>query len=172
MIFEISFLTNVNILQHENRSHSWVWSKSVLNSNFFFLTNLIPAFNTSAFLKKKRPAFRWGKKIPQASDWVYVFLQTENYPCVALTRSPLLTSSLEIVFLYSKVFEIVKVRSSTLLGAFFRHVFLICTSRLRGRHSSCLVFLLGLFTFARIACVLQLWIKTSDLENSIWVTPK
>ena len=24
MIFEISFLTNVNILQHENRSHSWV----------------------------------------------------------------------------------------------------------------------------------------------------
>ena len=31
---------------------------------------------------------------------------------------------------------------------------------------------LGLFTFARIACLLQLWIKTSELDFSIWATPK
>ena len=31
---------------------------------------------------------------------------------------------------------------------------------------------LGLFTFARIACLLQLWIKTSELDDSIWATPK
>ena len=30
---------------------------------------------------------------------------------------------------------------------------------------------LGLFTFARIACLLQLWIKTSDLDYTIWATP-
>ena len=27
-------------------------------------------------------------------------------------------------------------------------------------------------TFARIACLLQLWIKTSELNYSIWATPK
>ena len=31
---------------------------------------------------------------------------------------------------------------------------------------------LGLFTFARIACLLQLWIKTSELDYSIWAAPK
>ena len=32
---------------------------------------------------------------------------------------------------------------------------------------------LGLFTFARIACLLQLWSKTSELlDFSIWATPK
>ena len=31
---------------------------------------------------------------------------------------------------------------------------------------------LGLFTFARIAWILQLWIKTSVLDYSIWATPK
>ena len=31
---------------------------------------------------------------------------------------------------------------------------------------------LGLFTFERIACQLQLWIKTSELDYSIWTTPK
>ena len=30
---------------------------------------------------------------------------------------------------------------------------------------------LGLFTFARIACLLQLWIKKRELDNSIWATP-
>ena len=30
---------------------------------------------------------------------------------------------------------------------------------------------LGSFTFARIACLLQLWIKTSELDCSIWATP-
>ena len=35
-----------------------------------------------------------------------------------------------------------------------------------------LVASLGLFTFARIACLLQLWIKTSDLDYSIWAMPK
>ena len=30
---------------------------------------------------------------------------------------------------------------------------------------------LGLFTFARIACLLQLWIKKSELDNFIWATP-
>ena len=29
-----------------------------------------------------------------------------------------------------------------------------------------------LVTFARIACLLQLWIKTSKLDYSIWATPK
>ena len=29
-----------------------------------------------------------------------------------------------------------------------------------------------LVTFARIACLLQLWIKTSELDYSIWATPK
>ena len=29
---------------------------------------------------------------------------------------------------------------------------------------------LGLFTFARIACLLQLWIKTGDFDYSIWAT--
>ena len=66
------------------------------------------------------------------------------------------------MFLCCKGFEIVRVGSSTLLAELsFWHIFLPCTSRSR-----------GLFTFARIACLLQLWIKTSDLENSIWVTPK
>ena len=31
---------------------------------------------------------------------------------------------------------------------------------------------LGLFTFPRIACLLQLWIKTSELDYSFWATPK
>ena len=31
---------------------------------------------------------------------------------------------------------------------------------------------LGLFTFARIACLLQLWIKTSDFDYFIWATPR
>ena len=31
---------------------------------------------------------------------------------------------------------------------------------------------LGLFTFACFACLLQLWIKTSELNYSIWATPK
>ena len=31
---------------------------------------------------------------------------------------------------------------------------------------------LGLFTFARIACLLQLWIKTSHLDYAIWATHK
>ena len=29
---------------------------------------------------------------------------------------------------------------------------------------------LGLFTFARTACLLQLWIKTSDLDYTVWAT--
>ena len=31
---------------------------------------------------------------------------------------------------------------------------------------------LGFFMFARIACLLQLWIKTSELDYFIWATPK
>ena len=31
---------------------------------------------------------------------------------------------------------------------------------------------LGLFTFVRIACLLQLWIKTRELDYSIWAPPK
>ena len=31
---------------------------------------------------------------------------------------------------------------------------------------------LGLFTFVRIACLLQLWIKTKELDYSIWAPPK
>ena len=31
---------------------------------------------------------------------------------------------------------------------------------------------LGLFTFARIACLLQLWIKASNIDYSIWATPR
>ena len=41
-----------------------------------------------------------------------------------------------------------------------------------GRHSRRLSCLLGLFMFARIACLLQLWIKTRHLDYSIWATPK
>ena len=37
------------------------------------------------------------------------------------------------------------------------------------READCL---LGLFTLARIACLLQLGIKTSELDYSIWATPK
>ena len=32
--------------------------------------------------------------------------------------------------------------------------------------------ILGFFTLARIACLLQLWVKTSKLDYSIWATPK
>ena len=40
-------------------------------------------------------------------------------------------------------------------------------------HSARLTFVsLGLFTFARIACLLQLWMNTSELDYSIWATPK
>ena len=39
------------------------------------------------------------------------------------------------------------------------------------RAADILVALLGLFTFARIACLLQLWIR-SDLDYSIWATPQ
>ena len=42
----------------------------------------------------------------------------------------------------------------------------------RGRHSRRLSCLLGLFMFARIACLLQPWIKTRHLDYSIWATPK
>ena len=73
----------------------------------------------------------------------------ENYPYVALTRSSLFG----IVFLRCKVFEIVKVGSTR---AFFPALFLPCTGRSRCRHSRRLVCLLGLFTFTRIACLLQL----------------
>ena len=38
------------------------------------------------------------------------------------------------------------------------------------RHSRRLACVLGLFTFARIARLLQLWIKTSELDYSIWAT--
>ena len=62
---------------------------------------------------------------------------------------------LGIVFLSCKVVEIVKVGSSTLLGKLsFRHGFM-------SRFTS-----LGLFTFARVGCLLQLWIKTSDLGDA------
>ena len=56
-------------------------------------------------------------------------------------------------------------------------------TRRYGRFLSCMLFTLyesfawqifaslGLFTFARIACLLQLWIKTSDLDYTIWATP-
>ena len=41
------------------------------------------------------------------------------------------------------------------------------------RHSARQTFAsLGLFTFACIACVWQVWIKTSELHYSIWATPK
>ena len=40
-----------------------------------------------------------------------------------------------------------------------------------GRHSRRLACLLLLFTFARIACLLQIWIKTSDLDYFICATP-
>ena len=48
----------------------------------------------------------------------------------------------------------------------------LCTSRPRDWHSRRLACLLGLFTFARIACLLQLWIRASVLENSTWASPK
>ena len=41
------------------------------------------------------------------------------------------------------------------MGAFFPACFLPCTSRSPGRYSRRLACLLGLFTFARIACLLQ-----------------
>ena len=47
-----------------------------------------------------------------------------------------------------------------------------CSDTSCGRHSRPLTFLLGLFTFARIACVLQLWIKTSELDYSVWAKIK
>ena len=41
------------------------------------------------------------------------------------------------------------------------------------RHSARQTFAsLGLFTFACIGCVWQVWIKTSELHYSIWATPK
>ena len=64
---------------------------------------------------------------------------------------------LGIVFLCCKVFEIVKVGCR----AFFPGCFWPCTSCSR-----------GFFTLSRIACPSQLWIKTSDLNYSIWATPK
>ena len=43
----------------------------------------------------------------------------------------------------------------------------ICCDTARGRHSRRLACLLGLFMFSRVACLLQLWIKTSELNNSM-----
>ena len=43
---------------------------------------------------------------------------------------------------------------------------MLCCDTMRGRHSHCLAYLLGLLTFACIACLLQLWIKTSKLNYS------
>ena len=53
MIFEISFLTNVNIFNTAWKSLTLLGVIQIrFKFQFFFLTNLIPAFNTSAFLKK------------------------------------------------------------------------------------------------------------------------
>ena len=41
-----------------------------------------------------------------------------------------------------------------------------------GRHSRRLACSLGSFTFARTACLFQLWIKTSERDYFSWVTPK
>ena len=51
---------------------------------------------------------------------------------------------------------------------------MLCRDTSRGRRCIrvAMACLLGLFTFARIACLLQLWIKTSYLYYSIWGTPK
>ena len=48
-----------------------------------------------------------------------------------------------------------KKKKKDAMGAFFPACFLPCTSRSRGRYSRRLACLLGLFTFARIACLLQ-----------------
>ena len=59
------------------------------------------------------------------------------------------------MFLCYKIFEMVKVKSSTLLAELsFQHA--LCMSRLCGRHSHRLACLLGIFTFRCIACLLQL----------------
>ena len=54
----------------------------------------------------------------------------------------------------------------------FRHAFyLVRDVRVADIRVAWLV-ILGLFTFAHIACLLQLRIKTSELDFSIWATPK
>ena len=50
--------------------------------------------------------------------------------------------------------------------AFFSVCFLSCTRHSRGRHSCCLACLHSHI----IVCLLQLWIKTSDLDYFIWAT--
>ena len=96
-----------------------------------------------------------------------LFLQIENYPCVALTCPSLWIPSARTVgncvsfFVARFCGSGIKYPASR---ASFPSCFLPRTSRLRRSYSR------------RLAClrrlVLQLWIKTSDLENSIWATRK
>ena len=55
---------------------------------------------------------------------------------------------------------------------FFPTCLLPCTRRSHGRYSPHFACLLALFTLARIACLLQLCVKTSLFDCSIWATPE
>ena len=56
--------------------------------------------------------------------------------------------------------------------ALFPTCLLPCTRRSHGRHLPHFASLLALFSLARIACLLQLCVKTSHFDYSIWATPK
>ena len=55
---------------------------------------------------------------------------------------------------------------------FFPTCLLPSTRHSHGRHSPHFACLLALFTLALIACLLQLCVKTSYFDYSIWATPK
>ena len=137
-----------------------------------FLTDLIPGFNTSKFLKKlaiiKKVSFRFCSSFPP--HWKKLLsLHCCN---VFIVFNSFVHTLLGIAFLCLQGFEIVKVGSSmyAVSRAFFSVCFLSCARHsVRGRHSCCLA---CLHSHIITACLLQLWIKTSDLDYFIWATCK
>ena len=64
------------------------------------------------------------------------------------------------------------IKCRVLAELFFPTCLLPCTRRSHGRHSPRFACLRALFTLARIACLLHIWVKTSRFNYSIWATPK
>ena len=100
-----------------------------------------------------------------------VCCEDDYFPKGKLKLFNSLFHSVYLVFFKKFVFYCRFVCHALSMGRMYRRQMLCCDTA-RGRHSRRLACLLSSLTFARIACLLQLWIKTSELDYSIWATPK
>ena len=150
--------------------HSPHWNNSLFTSCIIteFCMTFSLALNNWGQKYQKITRLQGEIKIPSA---VIFFLLLLSLSCfnMFISFNFFIPALLGIVFLCCRVFEIVKVGSSTLLAELsFWHAFtLLYESFVWQTFTS-----LASFTFARFACPLPLWIKTSYLNYSIWPMPK